>query len=291
MKRKLLFASLECLSVIVSTAIGYGHEAANVLSRPIVLIIKLGISEDGTITAEWKEAIRDRHSAEMLSHIAARPSRFSEDESLWAELIKGKATTWPALIDSLCIPFEAIAPPDTIVILLGSLGGADAFTHSYATICFDLNQLQNQYGTASASVNSNRIDRFFAHEFTHLLHKAWRREKGLEFKSPFDYALWECLTEGLGNYRSLTDKWLLQSGKLTTYAQAVLERLQAMFVERILALQHASEKEAAALLEGLSSGAFERKWGALTVALWLAQEAKGDDRHLRKWVEAGPSGV
>jgi len=40
------------------------------------------------------------------------------------------------------------------------------------TICFDLNQLQNQYGAASASVNDNRIDRFFAHELTHLLFNA-----------------------------------------------------------------------------------------------------------------------
>jgi len=29
----------------------------------------------------------------------------------------------------------------------------------------------------------------------------------------------------------------------------------------------------------------------LIVALWLAQEAKGDDRNLRKWVDAGPTGV
>lgn len=113
----------------------------------------------------------------------------------------------------------------------------------------------------------------------------------MAFGSPFEFALWECLTEGLGNYRSLSDKWLLQSGGLTTHAQEVLNRLQPVFVERISALQHAKEGEAAALMEGLSSGAFDQKWGALTVALWLAQESKGEDRNLQKWVEAGPTGV
>ncbi len=113
----------------------------------------------------------------------------------------------------------------------------------------------------------------------------------MEFKSPFEFALWECLTEGLGNYRSLSDKWLQVDGVLTLHAQEVLQRLQPIFVERLAALEPASQEKAAGLMEGLSSGAFEKKWGALRVALWLAQETHGDDRNLRKWVEAGPLGV
>ena len=44
-------------------------------------------------------------------------------------------------------------------------------------------------------------------------------------------------------------------------------------------------------MHGLSSGSFAKKWGALPVALWLAQEAKGDGRRLRWWVRAGSDGV
>ena len=44
-------------------------------------------------------------------------------------------------------------------------------------------------------------------------------------------------------------------------------------------------------MDGLSMGPFEQKWGALTVALWLAQEARGDNTRLQKWVDAGPAGV
>ncbi len=282
---------LNCLFLLICSAHASWQETDNTSQRAIALVVKLGISEDGAVTSEWIEAIRDRHDDGALSKIAASKTKLSEEETLWAGLIKRKAPTWSAMIDSLKIPFEAITPPDTISILLGNLGGGDAFVYSYSTICFDLNELNRYYGAASTMANSSRIDRFFAHEFTHVLHKAWRKKNNLEFDSLFEFALWECLTEGLGNYRSLSDKWLLQGGELTKHAQEVLNRLQPVFVERISALAHATEKEAAALMKGLSSGAFDQKWGALTVALWLAQEAKGDDHNLRKWVEAGPSGV
>ncbi len=282
-----LFAMLLAVSALAFT------EARDLTPaiKPIALIVKLGISEEGGVTAEWSEAIRDRHSREELSKIAASITRLSSEEALWADLIKRKVPSWSEMIDSLRLPFQAIAPPDTIAILLGNLGGDDAFVFSSATICFDLNKLHRQYGAAATTVNGDRIDRFFAHEFTHVLHKAWRKKRGLELKSPFEDALWACLTEGLGNYRSLSEKWIMPGGKLTPHARDVLQRLQPIFVQRLSALEQATAEEAAPLLVGLSRGPFDQKWGALTVALWLAQEAQGDDRNLQKWVEAGLSGV
>ena len=38
-------------------------------------------------------------------------------------------------------------------------------------------------------------------------------------------------------------------------------------------------------------GAFDRKWGALPVALWLAKEASRSDDALRQFVENGPDGI
>ncbi len=281
-----------CLTagVLFYTATGACHESQNT-SPPVALVVKLGITQEGMATPAWREAIHARHTEEALSRIAVTPRRFSPDESLWADLIRQKALSWPAQIDSLRIPFPDLAPPDTLIILLGNQGGEDAFLSPTMSICFDLNKLHRQYGPASDGVNHDRIDRFFAHEMTHVLHKAWRKKRGVELASPFEFALWECLTEGLGNYRSLSGKWLQGKGELSQHAQQVLQRLQPIFVERLSAVQHAGEAEAAVLLTGLSSGAFDQKWGALTVALWLAQEAKGDDRNLRKWVEAGPTGV
>ena len=269
---------------------GFGQETKSIRS-PVVFVVTLEVSEKGGITPAWREAIRGRHGDEALAKIGAGTRSLSQEEAQWAGLIKGKVPAWPSLVDSLSIPFQYLTLPDTIAVLLGNQGGEDAFTYSVATICFDLNKLHAYYGPAAASANSGRIDRFFAHELTHLLHKAWRQKKGLQLASPFDYALWECLTEGLGNYRSLSRRWLAENGELTAHAREVLQRLQPEFVERMAALQRAPAEQAGLLMEGLSSGPFDQKWGALTVALWLAQEARGDDGNLRQWVEAGPAGV
>ncbi|MGH7493627.1 MAG: DUF5700 domain-containing putative Zn-dependent protease [bacterium] len=269
----------------------YSEESKRIPSPPIVFVVKDATSSDGAATASWLKAIRHWHDEETLADIYAKKKSLSEEEALWAGLIKGKLSIWVTMIDSLQKPFQAVTPPDTVAILLGNIGGEDAFVYSHATICFDLNKLHRLYGSASTTANNARIDRFFAHEFTHVLHKAWRKKHNLELASPFDYALWECLTEGLGNYRSLSDRWIAASGKLTPHAQEVLLRLQPVFVERLSALEHASAEAAEPLLAGLSMGPFDQKWGALTVALWLAQEASGDDLRLQKWVEAGPVGV
>lgn len=287
---KTVFSILFFLYLLASIPSVY-CEVLSPSPQQTALLFHLGISADGAATSAWREAIRDRHEEDELTQLLAGTKKFSEKETQWEELITSKVAAWQGMIDSLRIPFENIILPDTVQILLGNRGGSDAFTHAPITICFDLSQLQQQYGAAASSENDNRIDRFFAHEFTHILHKAWRKQRGVEFKSPFEFALWECLTEGLGNYRSLSNKWLHAKGELTPHAQEVLQRLQPIFVERLAALQNATAEEATALMEGLSSGPFDQKWGALTVALWLAQEARGDDRNLRRWVEAGPFAV
>lgn len=277
--------------LVLATTIACSQDTKSIPHPPVVIEVKLAMSDDSAATSAWIETIRHWHEEDELAAIRASKKELSDEEALWADLIKGKVSTWLTMIDSLQIPFRAVTPPDTVAILLGNVGGEDAFVNSDATICFGLNKLHSLYGSASTPANNNRIDRFFAHEFTHLLQKAWRKKHGLELETPFELALWDCLAEGLGNYRSLSDQWILAGGKLTPHAQEVLQRLQPIFVQRISALEHASKEEAEPLLKGLSMGPFDQKWGALTVALWLAQEAKGDDHNLQKWVEAGPAGV
>jgi len=209
----------------------------------------------------------------------------------WADLVRRKASTWATWTDSLMIPFGDVALPDTVLILLGTIGGEDAFTPSNSEIAFDLSRLYDIYGPATDVENENRIDRFYAHEVTHLLHKAWQTDHVVTLQSPLDVALWDCLVEGLGNYRSLSAKWVSGDGELTEHAHATLDRLQPILVERLVALSTSTDEQAAPLMQGLSSGPFADKWGALTTALWLAQEAAGDPVALQPWVEAGPAGI
>jgi len=259
-------------------------------TRPIPQLLVIdGYMENGYPTAAWIEAIHERHDEQTIKSFQEDPKPLSREEQLWAELIKSKIPKWTGWIDSLSIPFNRIEPPREIIIVIGNAGGADAFTASDTTIGFNLNMLHHLYG--GASENKERIDRFFAHEMTHILHKAWRKAHPIHIESPLEYALWDCLVEGIGNYRSLSQKWVSDTGELTELAEAVLTELQPVFVERLIALEDATEAEAAVLLQGLSSGPFSKKWGALTSALWLAQEARGNDARLQPWIEAGPWGI
>lgn len=256
-----------------------------------VLFLEHGIREDGRPTSRWIEAIYARRDKDTIERLKETSKPFTAEEQLWAELIQNRSSVWKDRIDSLSIPFREVELPDTVFVLMGNAGGEDAFTYKDSTIGFDLSRLQQIYGSASKFENHDRIDRFFSHEMTHIYHKAWKKEHGIEINSPLEYALWDCLVEGIGNYRSLSSKWVSKEGILTERAKNTLNELQPIFVERLIALEHATEEESIELLEGLSSGSFTKKWGALTSALWLAQEAKGNDTNLQQWIEDGPWGI
>lgn len=248
-------------------------------------------SGDNRRRTKWLEAIRSRRDDNTMEMIARSGMVLTQDEENWANLVNVRVSQWSTWADSLAVPFGNIQLPPRVTILLGNQGGADAFTFGDSTICFDLQELQRNYGSALASDNRDRLDRFFCHEYTHVLHKAWRKTHPIELSSPFQEALWDCLVEGMGNYRSLSSKWKDDRGVLTAHAIAILNDLQPVFVDRLNALRKATPEQARKLTVGLSTGPFDQKWGALPVALWLAQECKGDEKNLRKWVEAGPQGV
>jgi len=255
------------------------------------LVVRMGLTADGRPTPEWIDMIGVLNDEDSLSSIAMSRNPLTVAQQAWLALIEDRAQIWPALMPNLKIPFGNVTPPPVVAIVMGNIGGSDAFVPDDKTIGIDLERLEHVYGSALKPQNTGRIDRFFAHEYTHLLHKAWRSERKLVLRSPLETALWICLTEGLGNYRSLSSRWATSDGQLTPHASEVLDRLQPVFVERLSALEHATGEEAGKLMEGLSMGPFEQKWGALTMALWLAQDIGGDDYRLRKWVDLGPWGV
>ncbi len=255
------------------------------------LIIRSGQNADGRPTEEWLRAIAIFHNDQSLREISETLKPLSNEDALWASLIERRVPVWPEQIDHLLIPFRGIDPPTEVIILLGNNGGNDAFIAEDRNIAFDVSRMQTVYGSADNPANTDRVDRFFAHEFTHLLHNEWRRSFQPTIETPLERALWACLTEGLGNYRSLSARWTDDQGNLSGHAKDVLSRLQPILVERLSLLETARPEEAGALMEGLSMAPFEDKWGALPVALWLSLEARDDDQALRQWVEAGPWGI
>ena len=256
-----------------------------------VLRVVWGVTEAGDATDQWLAMLRKRLSREEYDSVATLRRPLTTDERAWAELILSRAMTWEREIPTLAELFRPIRPPGQVLIVIGNRGAEDAFTHDPTTIGFDLAALHANYHDARLPVNRDRMDRFFRHEFVHLLQKAWLPVHPWEMDTPLRTAVAEIWAEGLGNYYSLSARWRSSNGSRSDVAARALAKLEPRFVARLSALACARPDAAAVLTRDLSWGQFERKWGALTAALWLEGEPKAPAEALRQFVVAGPAGV
>ena len=240
-----------------------------------LLCATLAVSEDQQL---WLAMIH-----KLSGPQAVASTETTAAQRAWVALIRSRAAQWEREIPKLANDYVPAAAPELATIVIGNGGGQDAFTHDATTIGFDVARLQAEYGDATLAENAARIDRFFRHEYTHLLQKAWLREHPYDASTPLRAALLGVWSEGLGNLHSLSERW---RGDSEAAAEA-RAKLEPRFVARLAALACASQEDADALTAELSMGRFDRKWGALPVALWLAAEPKA----IRELVLAGPDGV
>jgi hypothetical protein len=257
------------------------------------IVVEAGVYQN-QISQQWIDALQSRQSKAYIDSLTLVSRPMNAAEQSWLQLMQSKAVYWNTLRDSLQVPFNGINLKDTVYVLTGYLGEDDGFTYQDNTICFDLTAFQENYDSATLPENNNRIDRIFAHEYTHLLHKAWVKKTNLTLKNFKDSILWECLYEGIGMYRSLSKKWMLQNDTLPLITREALEKLYPVFVEKLIQvheLQNPSATEKTALNKNLSRGNTDKKWGAFPIAVWLMQEAKGEDKNLIRWIDGGPQSV
>jgi hypothetical protein len=282
-------ATVFLLSVCLSVN-AYGQSR----KRATTVIVKLGMTANSRQSKEWQNALVSRMSKGELDSMAALRRPLTADELGWKKLFESKAALWNSFRENLRAPFGNGDVPDTVYVLLGAFGSDDAFTYQYNTICFDVTAYQTAYGAATLPGNSEKMDRIFAHEFTHLLHKDWARRNKLVLKTFKDSIIWECLYEGIGMYGSLQPKWLPKDGIIPAETKAVLEELYPQFVSNLIkveAYKSLSAADKSKIEAHLSRGQVQKKWGAFTVAIWLALEAGGDDKKLARWINGGLSSI
>jgi len=282
----LVFAS--CANKQTKTAV-----ADSQTKNPYSVIVKLGLEND-KISSDWKDALTNRLSKKNLDSISKVKKPLTPAENDWYQLIKSRATQWASYRDSLQVPFSGRKINDTTYVLLGNQGGDDAFSYQHQTVCFDLTALHRAYGPAKKTVNTNRIDRIFSHEYTHLLSKAWAKNNNLTLKTYKESILWECMYEGVGMYRSMSAKWFPTGDSLSEISAKTFKTLYPIFTERLTAIEtskNLSEEDKIRLHKNLSRGSMKKKWGALTVAVWLAMEADGNDKNLIPWINMGPNAL
>ena len=267
--------TLKCIILLLLTFAGSVSATENHIS------FKYGVDNTGAVTKAW--LTQDKEQKPLTA-----------DEQAWADLISDKRALWKTQFGSIAVPFTNTNIPHDISVVIGNRGGRDAFTFTSVyptTIFFNVSVLARSYGDATTSKNKTRISRIFAHEYTHLLQHQWSLKNPYSLTTPLKKALNQTYKEGFGHFRSISTKWKDDNGLITQRAEHALLKLETVFVDRIIALNKANDAEAKKLMRGLSTGPFNKKWGALTVALWLTKEAQGNDEKLQKWINKGPEGI
>jgi hypothetical protein len=265
--------------------------AAQTRTSPAALQIVDGVNQHGLATDQWLAMLRRRLDSPTYDSVARIRKEWTAEELAWRDLIRQRAKRWEREIPALALIFDPVSAPARATIGLGNRGGEDAFTHDSITVGFDLAALQANYGDASQPANQDRIDRFFRHEYTHLMQKAWLVTHPWAPSTPFDAALLDIWLEGLGNYYSLSERWKTVNGVPSESAARALAVLVPRLVERTSALACATREEGDVLMADLSMGRFDQKWGALPAALWLEEEQAVATDALRRFVLAGPGGI
>lgn len=259
-------------------------------ARPSLSIVS-GVTATGEASPQWLAMVRKRLPDAEYDSVSRIRKPLDPAERAWAELIRSRAADWEREIARVEAPFRPLRAPERVLVVLGNRGASDAFTHDPTTIGFDLAALGQQYGSAAEPENRARIDRFFRHEYTHLMQKQWWRAHPWDMSTPLRLALAEMWAEGLGNYYSLSDGWRSTGGAMSAKTRNALATLEPRVVARLAALACTTPARARALTADLSWGRFDRKWGAVAPALWLETDPAGGDSAFRALVTAGPEGV
>lgn len=275
------------LAVLLPSSAAPGPVAAQSQVR-----VTSGLTPDGGATPLWLAVLRARRAPDSAHRAAAEPGHPLEaGEAAWAAMIESRGPAWAAGTGAVAAPYRPVPGPDTVLVVLGNRGASDAFTHDERTVGFDLSALQREYGDAGKPGNQDLIDRLFRHEYAHVMQRAWLRAHPYPANTELRLALVEIWKEGLGNYLSMSDRWRAPGPAHSETAARALAVLEPRFVARLAAIACATPERAAALKADLSWGRFDRKWGAITPALWLEAEPGTGDEALAALVRAGPDGV
>ena len=260
--------------------------------------VTVALDRHGRLAPQWIGLIRDRIDANELAGVRMSPRALSGDDTQWISAIRSGAPSWIKDIGRLDAPFGADRPPVVLAVVVGNGGGDDAFSTPPNLIAFDLAALGNTYGAVDPAALPTLVGRLLSREYMRLRLNAYLAGNGWApdwaAKDPFLAALRNLYVQGLSTLRGIEGdpRWLTADNSLTPEAKKVLVDLQPVVVERLKGLAaKPSPQVANGWLHDMSQGPFERRWGALPIALWLATDTGYDAGRIAAWIGGKPDGL
>ncbi len=245
-------------------------DATNQLAPEITL--EVTVLDDGTATSLWTAGIAISIGENAAKERAREISPLSPQALAWLEILRESIPRISVSAGELATLFDV--PPLDAIVAVGNRGSSDAFGWTPIYIGINVQAFADTYGPPTDGA-SDRMIRIVAHEYLHLLtyaaypyHREYRQ-------TPFDRALWTMFFEGIGDYVSVSKRWLPdEQGQYSTVTANTLKKLEPIFVERLELLAIADEQLERESRVGISMGKFDEKWGSLPIALWLHSEVK-----------------
>lgn len=253
--------------------------------------LELSVREDGTATATWTEGIAVAIGNETAQAYQRQELPLSPEASAWLEVLEVALPRVEARAPELASLFDLDAFDATVVA--GNRGSSDAFAWVPDHIGINLEAFGESYGSPDEDA-VDRMSRIVVHEYVHLLNYAYYPDHLSRRDTPMNRALWTIFHEGIGDYFSMSRRWLPgPHGAYSPVTTETLRRLEPVFVERLEAAIDASSEEEETLRRNISMGKFDQKWGSLPLALWLRSEARvrGERQVLEEMIRLGPDGV
>lgn len=257
----------------------------------IVLHLELCVREDGTATPLWTEGIAVAIGREAAEAFEREHRPLTAGASAWLKVLETALPRVAARAPELASLVGVEAFDATLAA--GNRGSSDGFGWVPRHIGINLEAFHETYGLPDESA-IDRMTRIVAHEYVHLLTYARYPDHRKRRDTPLNRALWTIFFEGIGDYISVSKRWLPDpDGGYSTVTARTLRRLEPIFVERLEALVSATAEEEEALRRGIAMGKFDEKWGSLPLALWLHSEAvmQGEQETLRTMIRLERYGV
>lgn len=167
--------------------------------------LELSVREDGTATPLWTRGIAISIGENAANELARDDLPLTPQAGAWLKILREALPLVTVRAGELATLLDV--PPLNAKIVVGNRGSSDGFGWIPSYIGINVQSFADTYGPPTEGA-TDRMVRITAHEYMHLLTYAFYPNHLELRQTPLDRALWTVFFEGVGDYVSVSRRWL-----------------------------------------------------------------------------------